>query len=384
MEKEEKELNDNHMLRHKKNRDKTDKDDNDYLNESSKKEHAKYKKSTKHPNRKKALYKQLDFYFCDANLVNDKYLRHLLSVESNGIDVSIILGFNKIKEMLYDIDSTEAKINMIKLACDMSKDIYFAKNKIQRYKKFNLNNIDQNHIDECTIYIENLPPTTTHDVLSKVFSLWKVNYISIPKYKTKECKGFAFVSFDNKKDANEAMMFWQNKVPEQLTNLLPNKLSPLKIITKKEWIENKERFKELKIELQKTFRTKFVSCMNGKITSEEGENSLDQLNKGTLVKISYISNSVTIQDIKIVTSNIIEPIYIDYNKDNHYAILRFANRMFSDSFIKKIEEEAIYLKGVKITSELIKGKEEEDYLAKIKELKEEYQKKKIEKKGKDN
>lgn len=371
MEKEDDKTNNTHMLKQKRDSEDNDEDNKDINNKNQ----MKYYKTTKHPNRKKALFKQLDFYFSDANLVNDKFIRHLLSVDLTGVDVKILLGFNKIKELLYDIDSVEAKINMIKLACEMSKNIYFSKNKIQRYKKFNLNSIDQNKIDECTIYIENLPPTISHEVLNKVFSIWKVNYISIPKYKTKESKGFAFVSFANKEDANEAMMFWQNKVPEQLVNLLPNKLNPLRIITKKEWIKNKERFKELKLELQKTYQSKFVSCMNGKITAEEGNNP-DQLNKGTLVKISYISDSVTIQDIKIITSNIIEPIFIDYNKENHYAILRFANQSFSDCLMKRIEEESLYLKGAKITSELLKGKEEEDYLAKIKELKEEYQKKK--------
>lgn len=55
--------------------------------------------------------------------------------------------------------------------------------------------------DECTIYVQKLPPEADHDWISKMFSQYgPIDYISIPKYKNKAIKGFAFVEFKTPED----------------------------------------------------------------------------------------------------------------------------------------------------------------------------------------
>lgn len=54
------------------------------------------------------------------------------------------------------------------------------------------------NVDECTIYVQNLPLDADHDWLISIFSKYGlVDYVSIPRYRSnKKIKGFAFVEFD--------------------------------------------------------------------------------------------------------------------------------------------------------------------------------------------
>lgn len=63
------------------------------------------------------------------------------------------------------------------------------------------------NIDECTVYVQNLPLHADHDWLTLVFSNYgPVVYVSIPRYKNnKKIKGFAFVEFDTPLGAKECI-----------------------------------------------------------------------------------------------------------------------------------------------------------------------------------
>lgn len=89
--------------------------------------------------------------------------------------------------------------------------------------------VDQNEINRRTVYVvcfkhqrifnflikplfifknqENLPADVNHDLLKRIFGrCGKVCYISLPRYKTtKEIKGFAFIEFDSKQSAKNAI-----------------------------------------------------------------------------------------------------------------------------------------------------------------------------------
>jgi La-related protein 7 len=54
-------------------------------------------------------------------------------------------------------------------------------------------------IDNCTVYVEQIPLNSTHDSLRTIFSKYgKVNYISLPRYKkSRQLKHFCFIEFDD-------------------------------------------------------------------------------------------------------------------------------------------------------------------------------------------
>jgi La-related protein 7 len=59
---------------------------------------------------------------------------------------------------------------------------------------------DQNEIDECTIYVEQIPLNSDHDTIKSIFSKYgHINYISLPRYKqSRQLKQFGFIEFAEK------------------------------------------------------------------------------------------------------------------------------------------------------------------------------------------
>jgi RNA recognition motif-containing protein len=151
--------------------------------------------------RKRQLYKtirkQMEFYFSDANLTKDRFLGNLIR-EDPYIDLSIFLRFNKIRALTTDAqDIADALRNseLLSLTEDGTKVLRTAPIK------------EKDNIDDCTIYVEQLPPDAQHDWLREVFSAYgKVAYVSVPKYRaTGKIKGFAFVEFDTPEEANKTI-----------------------------------------------------------------------------------------------------------------------------------------------------------------------------------
>jgi len=65
----------------------------------------------------------------------------------------------------------------------------------------------QEEIDECTVYIEQIPINSTHDSLKLIFSKYgKVNYVSLPRYKkSRQIKQFCFIEFDDPASAQNVV-----------------------------------------------------------------------------------------------------------------------------------------------------------------------------------
>jgi len=329
-----------------------------------------------HSNRKKELTRQLEFYFSDINILNDKFLRNLISSDNDkGVDINVILSFNKVKEILSGIDDQESKINLLKKSVDHSKKLKFFKNKILRREKFELNKLDQKEIDKKSIYVENVPNDVTHDVLYKLFTRYgKVLHISIPKYsETKKSKGFVFIIFDSEENAEKAKKECNNSIPKEIFSLNnTNGLQPLSIISKQEWLVKKEEFKKLKYELMKENKDLFVDCIR------QDSESINTLTENTLVKLTdFQGKKVDKYGIQSWISHFVEPAYVDYDKNENFCVVRFAHPYLAQSFVNKVNNETnFYFNGKKPAASLIIGEEEKIYFEKVRKLKEEFQRKK--------
>ncbi|XP_077999400.1 la-related protein 7-like [Glandiceps talaboti] len=148
---------------------------------------------------------QLEFYFGDANLRKDRFLKQYIEKNKDGlVDISILLSFNKLKSMTDDekviIRAAKAS-NKLKVSSDEKQ--------IGRIQPLTPPKYD---IDDVTVYVECIPPNATHEWLKSVFSCCgKVTYVSIPKYKsTNDIKGFAFVEFETPGEADRACQMLNN------------------------------------------------------------------------------------------------------------------------------------------------------------------------------
>ncbi|XP_070544557.1 LOW QUALITY PROTEIN: la-related protein 7-like [Ptychodera flava] len=154
------------------------------------------------------IKEQLEFYFGDANLRKDRFLKQEMESNDGFVKISTLLTFNKLKTMTEDekLVSRAAKISdRLKVNNDGSR---IGRSKPLTESKYN--------IDDLTVYVECLPKTTTHDWLKSVFSsCGKVTYVSIPRFKsTGDIKGFAFIEFETPSEAEKACKMLNNP-PEE-------------------------------------------------------------------------------------------------------------------------------------------------------------------------
>ncbi|XP_049940751.1 la-related protein 7 [Schistocerca serialis cubense] len=145
----------------------------------------------------KALKNQMEFYFGDANLTKDKFLIDLIEKDKY-VDLAIFLRFNKIRALTSNIED-------IAKALRDSEILSVTEDGTKVYRTTPIH-IKENE-EDCTIYVEQLPPDADHEWLRRVFSSYgEVVYVSIPKYKpSNKIKGFAFVEFDTPEAANKTL-----------------------------------------------------------------------------------------------------------------------------------------------------------------------------------
>ncbi|XP_052035248.1 la-related protein 7 isoform X2 [Apodemus sylvaticus] len=155
------------------------------------------------------IAKQVDFWFGDANLHKDKFLREQIEKSRDGyVDISLLVSFNKMKKL-----TTDGKLIARALKSSSVVELDLEGTRIRRKKPLGERPTDE---EERTVYVELLPKNVTHSWIERVFGkCGNVVYISIPHYKsTGDPKGFAFVEFETKEQAAKAIEFLNNP-PEE-------------------------------------------------------------------------------------------------------------------------------------------------------------------------
>lgn len=150
--------------------------------------------------RKKQLYndirERMEFYFSDANLQKDRFLSKLIENDPE-VDLAVFLRFNRIQQLTHSVRDLAKSLKKSELL-QLNED----KTKVSRVTPVKV----KENVDACTIYVEQLTPDADHDWLIKIFSKYgKVDYVSIPKYKSGKVKGFAFVEFEKPEYATKAL-----------------------------------------------------------------------------------------------------------------------------------------------------------------------------------
>ncbi|XP_057562542.1 la-related protein 7 isoform X3 [Hippopotamus amphibius kiboko] len=155
------------------------------------------------------IAKQVDFWFGDANLHKDRFLREQIEKSRDGyVDISLLVSFNKMKKL-----TTDGKLIARALKNSAVVELDLEGTRIRRKKPLGERPKDE---DERTVYVELLPKNVNHSWIERVFGkCGNVVYISIPHYKSSgDPKGFAFVEFETKEQAAKAIEFLNNP-PEE-------------------------------------------------------------------------------------------------------------------------------------------------------------------------
>ncbi|CAD5122348.1 DgyrCDS10785 [Dimorphilus gyrociliatus] len=157
----------------------------------------------KRRSRKKKLLKsvreQIEFYFSDANLGKDRFLKQKIDDSEDGyLPLELFCKFNKLAALTTDT-------NLMVKAINGSDKLVLSDDKLKVKRKQPYS--PRLDIDDRTIYLEPLPPGVKHDWIKELFSRFgNVVYVSLPRFKsTGDLKGFGFVEFETVEAATRAV-----------------------------------------------------------------------------------------------------------------------------------------------------------------------------------
>ena len=205
--------------------------------------------------------KQLEFWFSDANLVRDGFLRaKVMESDDHCVPVSLIAGFKKMKDIAGGPRVPPADVEkLIARAAHQSSTLKVSKDgtRIGRATPFTLTS--NAGADERTVYCELFPPDFDHDKLRALFeSIAPVAHVAMPRYhESRAFKGFAFVEFatvDGALRACSGLNGWTPEsfsttaapivaVPSGASELCAQSVAPgLHVLMKAEWEALKSEF----------------------------------------------------------------------------------------------------------------------------------------------
>jgi RNA recognition motif-containing protein len=166
----------------------------------------------------KVITRQLEFYFSDANLRFDRFLRQKVFKDADGfVSLFAIVKFNKMLEFTNDIVVVAKAAAMSKLL-KLSSDLVH----VRRIKRLPPEE-DLKQDDEKIIFVDNLPLESSIDSIREKFKRFgKIVRIKLPKNECKTLQGYAFIQFEKTKSAKNAL---RNSEKANLMNCLDRLVS---------------------------------------------------------------------------------------------------------------------------------------------------------------
>ncbi|NWQ64096.1 LARP7 protein, partial [Neopipo cinnamomea] len=198
------------------------------------------------------IAKQVDFWFGDVNLHKDRFLREQIEKSRDGyVDISLLVSFNKMKKL-----TTDGKLIARAVKSSSVVELDLEGTRIRRRQPLGERPKD---VDSRTVYVELLPKNVNHSWIERVFGkCGNVVYVSIPRYKsTGDPKGFAFVEFETKEQAEKAIEFLNNppeeapRKPGIFPKTVKNKPVPTLNTSNSTVVEEKKKKKKKKSKVKK-------------------------------------------------------------------------------------------------------------------------------------
>jgi len=193
--------------------------------------------------------------------------------------------------------------------------------------------------DARTIYLEPVPADVTHEKIANIVEKYgKVGYISIPRFENGDAKGFAFVEFESELSVSNCLGGVQGHELHE----------PLRIISKHEWLQMKEKFKEQKREhRERAKHARQIANIGYSI--------------GVLVKIMGLSDAVKRQDIYEALETLSPVAYVEFKrKTPEICFARFFTAKAAERAAQAFNDGELKIAGRKLIARVLHGREEAD------------------------
>ncbi|KFQ30919.1 La-related protein 7, partial [Merops nubicus] len=167
------------------------------------------------------------------------------------VDISLLVSFNKMKKL-----TTDGKLIARAVKSSSVVELDLEGTRIRRRQPLGEQPKD---VDSRTVYVELLPKNVNHSWIERVFGkCGNVVYVSIPRYRSSgDPKGFAFVEFETKEQAEKAIEFLNNppeeapRKPGIFPKTVKNKPVPTLNTSTSNVVEEKKKKKKKKSKIKK-------------------------------------------------------------------------------------------------------------------------------------
>mmetsp|Transcript_41727 Transcript_41727/g.90977 ORF Transcript_41727/g.90977 Transcript_41727/m.90977 type:complete len:826 (-) Transcript_41727:70-2547(-) len=183
--------------------------------------------------------KQVNFYFSDANLRRDRFMRKKMEEGDGYVELSAVLNFNRIRAMKCRY--------MAQLVQAIRKSDMLVLNEDKTCVRRDVSKVPIEDADPLprTIYVEGIPIPFSLDDLALFFARHgTVRYVDLPRHaQTREPRGFCFVEFADEAQADAAVAALDGTWPEWWPNRYDEKV--LRAMTKRRWLEYRREYQVL-------------------------------------------------------------------------------------------------------------------------------------------
>mmetsp|Transcript_88265 Transcript_88265/g.175403 ORF Transcript_88265/g.175403 Transcript_88265/m.175403 type:complete len:854 (-) Transcript_88265:123-2684(-) len=182
---------------------------------------------------------QVEFYFSDANLRQDAFLKKKITEGSGFVALSTIIQFNRIRSLrcryISQLSQAIRKSDMLILNADKTK----VKRDFDKHPEVSVDPLSR------SVYIEGLPLTFGVDDLACFFAQYgHVRLVQLPRHRmTREPRGYCFVEYADARQAATAMAELDNTWPSGWPVRSDGRF--LRLMPKRKWLACRDEYKQL-------------------------------------------------------------------------------------------------------------------------------------------
>ncbi|ALC38110.1 La [Drosophila busckii] len=273
----------------------------------------------------RAIIRQIEYYFGDANLHRDKFLSEQISKNEGGwVPLSVLITFKRLAALSTDSDEIVSAVNKSE---DGLVEISEDKLSFRRHPERPIpehNEERRKEIQERTAYAKGFPlDTEMSTILDFVSTYEKVVNVTMRKHydkptKSYKFKGSIFVTFDTKEQAKE---FVENKE---------------KLVFNQRELLRKWQIDYLK-EKQEEYQKKAEKRKNKKEPKPEPE---IELPKNAIVVFEGAPDTATREEIREAFEKVkdFDIAFIEFNKGDTKGSVRLTEADAAEKYIAKVEE----------------------------------------------
>ncbi|ETN62720.1 lupus La protein [Anopheles darlingi] len=304
-----------------------------------------------------AIIRQLEYYFGDANLLKDKFLKEKIKEDNGWVTLDVLLSFKRLKALSEDkkviVDAIEKSTEGL---IEVSED----REKLRRHPERPLPELDEETRKEIytrTVYVKGFAPQdgTSMNELVEFFQPYdKVVNIVMRKYHDKPTKkylfkGSVFVTFVNTEQCEKFLAI--EKLSYKGKELI-RKMQNDYFVAKQ--AENKER--QEKIEQRKRKKEEAQTLATAHLPT------------GASVFLEGLGAETSRETIKEAIKKVddtLEFAFVDFKIGDKSGYVRFNQEGAGKRFTEKLTDNKLKIDDVEVTVELLVEEKESEYLKKV-------------------